>query len=94
MPNIQWGLAGSRLRPFERLPVVRVPHAVDEGRLRNLAIESLYCLFLEFPGCAVVEAGLPVEILRAQARRANFYSPRPQLARRDNYLARSRSAVT
>jgi hypothetical protein len=62
--------------------------------LRNFAVGPVYGLFLAFSGCAVVEAGLPVEILRVWARRADFYSPRPQLARRDNYLAKSRSALT
>jgi hypothetical protein len=94
MPIVLWGLVGSRLRTIERLPVERVPHAVDEGRLRNLAIESVCSLFLGVPGCSVVEAGSPVVILRVRARRADFYSPRPQLARRDNYLAKSRSALT
>jgi hypothetical protein len=45
MPIVLWGLVGSRLRTFERLPVERVPHAVEEGRLRNLAIGQFAVCF-------------------------------------------------
>jgi hypothetical protein len=51
--------------------------------LQTFAVELVYGLFLATPGHALVEAGLPVKILRVRARRADFGSPRDPLERCD-----------
>src|SRR5208283_2971312 len=50
-----------RQKEIRRLPVVGVPHVVDEGGLRDFAIEPVLRLALAFPVGAVVVAGLRLD---------------------------------